>query len=65
MLDAPEDMAVLSGSEDMREAARENLIGLTGKVSLAENAATRTDTIGRCEAYERHPGQFFCFSGFI
>ena len=36
-LDAPEDMAGLSGNKDTREVARENLVGVTGKASVAEN----------------------------
>lgn len=46
-LDAPEDMAGLSGNKDTREVARENLVGVTGKASVAENVGTRTDTILR------------------
>ena len=47
MSDAPENMAGLSRTENTREVARGDLIGVTGMASVEEDAGTHTDTIGR------------------
>ena len=47
MLDTPEDMAGLSRTDDTREVAKGNLVGVTGMASVKEDVGTCADIIGR------------------